>query len=194
MLLPSDQSAGSGTLEGVVVEIKEGETPDEKNVNIVFLLSKMTSVFFDQYDAEKKAIVLDLYDTKLGESPIDSVIQFPIKTSHIEQTEIDLNKEVEGLRPDLRDVVRIALFSDYNVPYQVEEEFGVINLRFKWSRKIQKKLARDSRSLYWQVPLAATVVGGGAFAYWYFFINSPPPPASCELCTILGPEPPQPTQ
>lgn len=189
---PTQRSVGrasSGTLEGIVVEVKPGETPDAKNVNVVFLLSKMTSVFFDHYDLEKKQIVLDLYDTKLGESPIDSVIQFPIKGSTVEQTEIDLNKDVEGLRPDLRDVVRITLSSDYNVPYQVEEEFGVINLRFKWSRKIEKQLAADSRALYWQVPLYTVLAGGAGFGLWWW-LKPTDDPTPCLLCDNIGTEPP----
>ena len=121
----------SGTLEGLILEKKTGLTPDAKEVSVTIILSKLPSAFFDYYDHDKKAIVLDLYDTRVGESQLDTIAEYPITGSKVENTQIDLNKEVAGLKPDFRDVVRVMFYSKYGLYYDIEEEFGVLNLKFK---------------------------------------------------------------
>lgn len=181
---------GSGTLEGVALEVKDGDNKEEKLFNFVFLLTKLTSVFFDHYDPDKKAIVLDLYDTRLGESPIDSIVEFPIKGIKVEQTEVDLNKDVEGMRPDLRDVVRIHLYTDYGFTYEVEEEFGVINLRFKWSKKIQKQIASAGKKSRWITPLALLGTAGVGAGIYYLFFYEPTKDEVDRIKDAVGDQPP----
>ncbi len=177
---------GAGTLEGMVVEKRVGATPDEKDVTITFILTEMPSAFFDYYDLEKKAVVLDLYDVEVGESAIDTLKEHPITHSYLEQTQVDLNKEVAGLKPDLRTVVRITLFTPYNLSYAIEEEFGVVTLKFKWSRKIEKKLNRSKNSIYWKFPLATAVLAGiGYYSYDRWFKEETVGP-SCPVCDEAG--------
>jgi hypothetical protein len=184
-------SVHSGTLEGLFLEKMEGETPDAKEVTITFVISKLASAFFDHYDKEKKAIIVDLYDTRVGESQLDTINEHPIKGSKVEDTQVDLNKDIAGLRPDLRDVVRIYLYSDFAIPYEIEEEFGVVNLKFNWSKKIEKELVRSMRSLFWKIPLAIIVTGGAAaYAYYEWLYEKPKPDK--DYVGDLGPPPDHP--
>lgn len=163
-------SVRSGTLEGLYIERTAGETPDAKEVSITFILSKLPSAFFDYYDPEEKAIILDLYDTRVGESELDSLKEFPITSSRIEDTQIDLNKDIAGLKPDFRDVVRVFLYSPYDFRYRIEEEFGILNLTFPWNKEIEKQLKRSKSAIYWRVPLAMGIVGSmglGAYLIWF---------------------------
>jgi len=61
----------------------------------------------------------------VGESSLDTINEHPIKGSKVEDTQVDLNKDIAGLRPDLRDVVRIYLYTDFVIPYEIEEEFPI---------------------------------------------------------------------
>ena len=119
------------TVEGVQIIKKDGEK-DSKDVKVVFLLTQKPSVYFNYYDSKKKAVVFDFYDTRIGKSIIDSVREPPITTSTVESFKIDLNKDISGLKPDIRDVVRVSLFTPLDFPYDVQEDLGVITMNYKW--------------------------------------------------------------
>ena len=146
----------------------------------------MPSAFFDYYDDKRKSIVLDLYDVKMGESAIDSLKEHPILGSSVEETQVDLNKDVEGLKPDLRDVIRVSLRTNFNFEYDVEEEFGVVTLKFKWSRKIEKKLNRSKTSIYWKFPLATAVISGLGYYAYITWIEEDKIETDCPVCELNG--------
>ena len=126
------------TVEGVQVIKKETEK-GEKKVNIVFLLTQKPSAYFNYYDTRTKAVVFDFYDTRLGKSIIDTVREAPITASTVESLKIDLNKNVAGLKQDIRDVVRVSLFTPDNFGYDVQEDVGVITMSYKVGAKAEKK-------------------------------------------------------
>ena len=178
----------TGTLEGLFLEKKVGPTPDVKDITITFVVSELASAFFDYYDPVKNCIILDLYGMKVGESNLDSIAEYPITMSKVEDTQIDLNKDIQGFKPDFRDVVRISLYTRYDISYEIEEEFGVINLKFKWSKKIEKRHTRSAYAKYWKVPLAVGIFGGIAFGVYKMWLE-PPDPEVVDL--VKGLEPPE---
>lgn len=156
------------TLEGVQV-IKKTNDKGTKDVSLGFLLTEKPSVYFNYYDPKKKALVFDFYDTRIGESILDTIREAPIIGSNVEALRIDLNKDVEGLQPDIRDVVRVSLYSQYDFEYDVQEDVGVITLSFKWSSKKETQLKRKNTMVYWQVGLgllAAAAAGVVAYELW----------------------------
>ena len=174
------------TLEGVQVSKKEGEK-GVSDMSIVFLLTEKPSAYFHGYDAAKKAVVFDFYDTHIGESPIEPITQDPFTNSTIEKSTIDLNKDVEGLKPDIRDLVRVTLYTPFEFQYDVQEDESVITMNFKWSKKIGKALVAERHSWWWKYSLGAAVLGGGG--YYAYLKLKPPPPKNTD---ILGNPPPQP--
>jgi hypothetical protein len=156
------------TIEGVQYVKKENEK-GMRDVSIVFLLTEKPSAYFNYYDPERKAIVFDFYDTHIGESIMEPIHESPISNSTIETSKIDLNKDVAGLKPDIRDVVRVTLYSPYDFEYDVQEDESVITMNFKWSGKMERQLVAKKRAFYWQFPLALAAAGGAGYAaYWYF--------------------------
>jgi hypothetical protein len=158
------------TIEGVQFTKKPGPTEGSKELSIVFLLTEKPSAYFNYYDVVKKAVVFDFYDTHIGESIMDPIHEHPIKNSTVELFKLDLNKDVAGLRPDVRDVVRVSLFSDFDLDYDIQEDYGVITMNFKWDKKKERQFVRKGRAIYWQFPLALGVLGGAGYAgykYWY---------------------------
>jgi hypothetical protein len=174
------------TLEGVQFIQKAGEKGGN-DMSLVFLLTEKPSAYFNYYDASKKAVVFDFYDTHIGESPIDAIHAGPILNSTIESSKIDLNKDVEGLKPDIRDVVRVSLFSQYDFEYDVQEDESVITMNFKWSNNVEKKLKSKKNAFYWEFPLGLAVAGGAGYgAYLYL---KPKPTTVTDPLAVLPPHP-----
>ena len=158
------------TIEGVQFTKKAGPTEGSKELTIVFLLTERPSAYFNYYDPVKKAIVFDFYDTRIGESIMEPIREHPISNSTVELFKLDLNKDVAGLKPDIRDVVRVSLMTPYDMEYELQEDYGVITMNFKWSKKIEKGFSRKKNAIYWQFPLALAALGGaGYYAYTQFW-------------------------
>ncbi len=176
------------TIEGVQFSKREGDDKS-KELSIVFLLTEKPSAYFNYYDPVKKAVVFDFYDTHIGESIMDPIHEDPITNSTVELFKLDLNKDVAGLRPDIRDVVRVSLFTNYDFEYDVQEDYGVITMSFKWGKKIASKIKRKANAMYWQLPLALAVLGGGGYAGYKIFLEKDPAPPTFAETMGLPPLP-----
>jgi hypothetical protein len=158
------------TIEGVQFTKKAGPTEGSKELSIVFLLTEKPSAYFNYYDLVKKAVVFDFYDTHIGESIMEPIHEHPITNSTVELFKIDLNKDVEGLKPDVRDVVRVSLFTSFDLEYDIQEDYGVITMNFKWNKKTERAFSRKKNAIYWQFPVALAFLGGAGYgAYYYFY-------------------------
>jgi hypothetical protein len=178
------------TIEGVQFTKKPGPTEGAKDLSIVFLLTEKPSAYFNYYDAVKKAVVFDFYDTHIGESIMEQIHEHPITNSTVELFKLDLNKDVEGLRPDIRDVVRVSLFTNFDLDYEVQEDYGVITMNLKWNKKTERAFSRKKNAIYWQFPLALAVLGGAGYgAYAYFFPQEEPPVDFLPCCPADRPSP-----
>ncbi len=177
------------TIEGVQFSKRESSDKN-KELSIVFLLTEKPSAYFNYYDPVKKAIVFDFYDTRIGESIMDPIHEDPITNSSVELFKLDLNKDVAGLRPDIRDVVRVSLFTKYDFEYDVQEDYGVITMSFKWSSKIAARMKRKKNAFYWEFPLALAALGGGGYAAYEFWLKKDPPPPTFQEVMGLPPSPP----
>jgi hypothetical protein len=164
------------TIEGVQFTKKPGPTEGSKELSIVFLLTEKPSAYFNYYDPVKKAVVFDFYDTHIGESIMDPIHEHPITNSTVELFKLDLNKDVAGLRPDIRDVVRVSLFSQYDLEYDIQEDYGVITMNLKWNKKMENAFKRKSNAFYWQFPLALAFLGGAGYAGYYYLYKEPEEP------------------
>ena len=128
-------------------------------MSVVYLLTESPSAYFNYYDEAKKAVVFDFYDTRIGDSPIEPIRESPFTNSTVELFKQDLNKDVEGLKPDIRDVVRVTLFTKYDLNYDVQEDAGVITMSFKWGRGIQGDY--DSQGWKKWAKFAGALIGAG---------------------------------
>jgi hypothetical protein len=170
------------TIEGVQFTKKAGPTEGSKELSIVFLLTEKPSAYFNYYDPVKKAVVFDFYDTHIGESIMEPIHEHPITNSTVELFKLDLNKDVAGLRPDIRDVVRVSLFTEFDLEYEIQEDYGVITMNLKWSDKIWKGFKAKNRAIYWQFPLALAVLGGAGYAGYHYFYKADEKPVDFLPC------------
>lgn len=177
------------TIEGVQFSKKDGPTEGSKDLTIVFLLTEKPSAYFNYYDPVKKAVIFDFYDTRIGESIMDPIHEHPITNSTVELFKLDLNKDVAGLRPDIRDVVRVSLMTPFDLEYELQEDYGVITMNFKWSKKTEKAFTRSKNAIYWQFPLALGVLGGaGYYAYTKLWEPEETPKDPLPCCPIDHPQ------
>ncbi len=171
------------TIEGVQFNKKPGPTEGSKELQIVFLLTEKPSAYFNYYDPVKKAVIFDFYDTHIGESIMEPIHEHPITNSTVELFKLDLNKDVEGMKPDIRDVVRVSLFTNFDLEYEIQEDYGVITMSTKWSNKTERAFTRKKNAIYWQFPLALAVLGGAGYgAYEYFYKPTPAPVDFLPCC------------
>ncbi len=177
------------TIEGVQFTKKDGPTEGSKELTVVFLLTEKPSAYFNYYDPVKKAVVFDFYDTRIGESIMDPIHEHPITNSTVELFKLDLNKDVQGLRPDIRDVVRVSLMTPYDLEYELQEDYGVITMNFKWNKKTERAFTRKKNAFYWQFPLALGVLGGASYyAYTKFWQPEEEPKPFLTCCPINHPD------
>lgn len=153
----------SGQIQGIFTERlrSSGDGP----LNLVFLFSQEPVyglTYFTYYDSLEKAIVIDFFDTRIGESLLDPVKEFPIRGSSIEHLRIDMNKNIEGLHPDWRDMVRIRLYCDYAVPVKLyQDDFNMVNLLVEWEPDIPRVATPNhEKSLLWKIHMAVLLMGG----------------------------------
>ncbi len=167
----STSETHSGKLEGMFLDKLEELGKKDVNVHFIFSDEPVYGItYFNYYDSIKKALVLDFYDSNIGSSILDSIIEYPIVRCEYEEVKIDFNKGISGLKPDIRDMVRISLFTDYNFPYTLGlDEFEVLTLNFAWSKEIEKQLQGPSYSSVWMF-LIGTVLIGGLAAGTFFLL------------------------
>lgn len=178
------------TIEGVQFTKKAGPTEGSKELTIVFLLTEKPSAYFNYYDPVKKSVVFDFYDTRIGESIMEPIREHPITGSTVELFKLDLNKDVAGLKPDIRDVVRVSLQTPYDLEYELQEDYGVITMNFKWNKKMEKAFARKKNAFYWQFPLALGILGGASYyAYTEFLKDESEGPKDFLPCCPVHPTP-----
>ena len=154
-------------IQGIKVAKKDGQK-GAKDVSISFQFSSKPSVFFNYYDAQKKAVVFDFYDAHLRKAVVPSIAENPITRSTVDSVQVDLNKDTKGMDADIRDVVRVSLFTPYDFEYDAQSSGSVVSMNFKWSPAKEAELKKGNKGLYWQLPLAAVLLGGAGFAAYEF--------------------------
>ncbi len=158
------------TLEGLKVTRKASE--NGVDINVAFLLTRKPAVYFHYFDVRKKAVVFDFYDTRMGESLFDSIREPPFTSSKVEYSRIDLNRDVSGLKADIRDVVRVSLFTTAKPDYNVQEDESVITLSLKWNVPRSVPVKRKMNALYWQLPLVVLAAGVAGFGLYEILLKN----------------------
>ena len=185
----SEKVAPVCALQGIQVMKKEG-LKGAKEVSIAFRFASKPSVFFNYYDAQKKAVVFDFYDAHLGKLAVSSVQESPITRSTVDSVQIDLNKDAKGIEPDIRDVVRISLYTPYDLEYDAQGHGATTTMNFKWSPAKEAEIKKKKNALYWQLPLAVGVAGGLGFGAYEFLKKAPEEPVPNPLGATPGVHPP----
>jgi hypothetical protein len=160
-------------LIGIQVDEKEGATPDEKLTDVSFIFIEQPSAYYNSF--RENVLTIDFYDAILGEESLPKIEQPPFTLCDISQTKIDVNKDIEGLAPDLKDVVRITLNVDpkVKIDFTLTDDFNVISLSTVWAKEgkkvVTRKTKKKTKTWMW---IAGGLVGASVGAVTYFFLTT----------------------
>jgi len=166
-------------LEGVQLSVEDAESgdADEQLIRGYFIFRDKPTNYFYTINEQEKKIVFEFTDTELGSSPIVSSEAGPITGFQVEQTRVDVNQEIRGLRPEWHDVVKVT-FNLVAIPnISVIDEYSVITFSFPWTSdpdKIDDYIQKKSKTKAVIISSLALFVGGaGGFAAWWFLREDP---------------------
>lgn len=159
----------SRKFEGVYVDRIYGL--ENKRIELIFIFSSIPTAYIDYYDTLNNVVVLEFYDIKIGESLIDSIVEYPIITTKVEETTYDLNKDVTGFKPDVRDIFRFKIYLEYQHPYTVTlDEFNTIKFSFVWSEKAEDNIRAKAK--HFNKIIIITFLSFGICAIIYSITNN----------------------
>jgi hypothetical protein len=119
-----------------------------------------------------------------------------MKNFTVEQKQINVNKDIKGLKPEYHSQVRVT-FNVTDVPkIQVSDEFNVISFTYKWTNDPAKQkeyilVNNTPKIIIWSASSVATI-GGGALGYYLWYINRPERPLDPLIITDLPTHPANP--
>jgi hypothetical protein len=169
----------TAVIEGVQVSSEPGEKPGEKAVTCYFIFKDKPSSYFYEVKLKEKKIVFEFNDTRKSDAPINFSAELPMKDFTVEQKQINVNKEIKGLKAEYHNQVKVT-FNVTSVPkIQVSDEFNVISFTYKWSNEPLKQkeyivVDNGPKIIYWSAAGAGTI-GLGVLA-WVLYERSIPPP------------------
>ncbi len=171
--LPSVGGSTYGSVQNIVlhdikIDSKNTGIKGEKKIRIDFILSQKPTNYFHYFLNKPKRIVFDFYDTKPGDTPIHVLTERPFVSCRVEKLKVDMNKEVKGLAPDIRDLTRVTFLSKYEIIYNVVSNHGKITMFYHWTndKLKQEQYIVKRKSNWWLWTFASfTAVGGGTAGY-----------------------------
>jgi hypothetical protein len=158
-------------LVGIQVDEKPGATEKEKLTDVAFIFTGKPSAYYHTY--KDSILTIDFYDAEPGEEKLPAVNQAPFTGCTIAKDKVDVNKDIEGLEPLLKDIVRVTLPVDkaVSIDYTLSDDFNVITLSTVWTKGgqiVSKKTQKKSKM--W-VYIAGGIVGATAGVVTYIFLQ-----------------------
>jgi len=161
-------------LVGMQVDEKPGATDKEKLTDVAFIFTGKPSQYFHTF--KDNVLTIEFYDAQPGEEKLPDVRQAPFDGCTIAKDKVDINKDIEGLQPMLKDIVRVTLpvQKDVAIDYTLSDDFNVITLSTVWSKGgAIKNLKTQKKSRAWMY-VAGGIVGITAGTVAYLFFKAPP--------------------
>ncbi|MFP4522282.1 MAG: hypothetical protein ACLFQK_09070 [Fibrobacterota bacterium] len=123
-------------LNKVQVRKRDKDTSGAKETQILFTFIDKPSAYYHQIKriAEGNYVLeIDFYDSEIFDNAkFPLVNDRPFKRSTIKEIKIDLNKDIVGLAPEMKDVVRVTIPLTEDVYYDVVDQFNKILLTANW--------------------------------------------------------------
>ncbi len=184
----------NATLEGIQLSKEPAEADDEYFIECYFIFRDDPTNYFYETKVREKKIVFDFDDAVLGGSPIKSEQLSPIQGFRVESEKIDANADMQGLKPEWHDRLRITFFLDQVPKIDVSKEMNIVSFKFKWSSNEEKLdelvLVDNTRKVIILSCLGIAAVGGGVLTY--YLLDEPEGPGPPEpLSTDDLPERPE---
>ncbi len=161
----------NAVLEGIQVSSEPSKEANENVITCYFIFRDKPSSYFYEVKRKTNKLVFEFNDTQKGSSPVSSQKLSPIEGFELEQSKIDVNKDVKGLNPEWHDMVSVT-FSLSAIPkISVADEYNVISFNFKWSSdpsKVKALVDQQGKSNPGVIVGVGSgiVVAGGIAAYF----------------------------
>ena len=152
-------------LVGVQLESKPGATKDETMTDISFIfIDRPTAYYHSQKD---NVLSVEFYDAVIGAEELPKIKQPPFTDCVIAMEKMDVNKDIEGMAPEFKDVVRVVftLEAGVQIDYTMTDDFNVVTLSSAWSKTgsiVSKKTQKKSKLWMWIVGGVVGVSGATA--------------------------------
>ena len=152
-------------LVGVQLESKTGATKDETMTDISFIfIDRPTAYYHSQKD---NVLTVEFYDAVIGAETLPRIKEQPFTDCMIAMEKMNVNKDIEGMAPEFKDVVRVAftLEAGVQIDYTMADDFNVVTLYSTWSRTgsiVSMKTAKKSKLWMWVVGGVVGVSGAAA--------------------------------
>ena len=177
-------------LVGIQVDEKPGATEKEKLTDIAFIFTGKPSAYYHTF--KDNVLTVDFYDAEPGEEKLPDITQAPFSGCSITKDKIDANKDIEGLQPLLKDIVRVTLpvQKDLALDYTLSDDFNVITLSTVWSKGgkiVSTKTQTKTRTI---MLIGGGVVGITAGVIAYFFLQPNSTGGTTQTTTDWDPPPP----
>jgi hypothetical protein len=177
-------------LVGIQVDEKPGATEKEKLTDVAFIFTGKPSAYYHTF--KDNVLVIDFYDAEPGEEKLPDITQAPFSGCTIAKDKIDANKDIEGLQPLLKDIVRVTLpvQKELAMDYTLSDDFNVITLSTVWSKGgkiVSKKTQTKTRTI---MLIGGGVVGVTAGVIAYFFLKPEDNGGKTEVPPDWNPAPP----
>ncbi len=125
-------------LMGVQVDERQGDKAGVQKTDVSFIFSGRPTQYFHTF--RDSVLELQFYDAVLGDEKLPEVAQAPfVSGGVVTQERLNVNKDIEGLSPLFKDVVRVLLPVEKGISWDftVTDDFNVITLKTIWSRTVK---------------------------------------------------------
>jgi hypothetical protein len=177
-------------LVGVQVDEKPGATEKEKLTDVAFIFTGKPSAYYHTY--KDNILTIDFFDAEPGEEKLPDITQAPFTGCTITKDKVDVNKDIEGMEPLLKDIVRVTLpvQKDISIDYTLADDFNVVTLSTVWAKgaKIVSGVTRTKTKTIMLIGGGVVGVTGAVIAY--FFLKDTPPDTSGNIKADWNPAPP----
>ena len=162
-------------LVGMQVDEKPGATEKEKLTDVAFIFTGKPSAYYHTY--KDSILTIDFFDAEPGEEKLPDITQAPFSGCSITRDKVDVNKDIEGMEPLLKDVVRITLpvQSGISIDYTLADDFNVVTLSTVWAKGGKIVSGVTNIKTKTKVMIIGGVVGvtGGVIAYIFLRPDKP---------------------
>ena len=154
-------------LVGLQLESRPGATKDETMTDISFIFIDRPTAYY--HNLKDNILAVEFYDAVIGSEELPRIKQPPFTDCKIANEKLNVNKDIEGMAPDFKDVVRVtfALEAGVQIDYTMTDDFNVVTLSSTWSKTgsiVTKRTTQKSKMWMWIVG-GVVGVSGAAAAY-----------------------------
>jgi len=154
-------------LVGVQLESKPGAVKDETATDISFIFIDRPTAYY--HNLKDSVLTIEFYDAVISDQELTPIKEAPFSNSIITKEKVNVNKDIEGLQAEYKDIVRVVLTlqPEVKIDYTMTDDYNVVTFTSFWTKSGKlKTTVTGSKSRTWMWVVGGVVgVSGGVVAY-----------------------------